>query len=110
MTKAHKGFAAGGVQAHSADDDFPITHHCVGGYPRGDGKAYWVVSHPCGTKRRAWQVEKRDEAIAAFKEADEAIKGLDCNVVSERIAFELALNALERKGHYIGFALPSKVN
>jgi hypothetical protein len=52
----------------------------------------------------------RDEVIAAFKEADEAIKGLDCNVVSERIAFELALDALERKGRWIGFALPSKVN
>ena len=51
MTKAHEGFAAGGVQKHSAGDDFPITNYSVGGYPRPGNGCYWVVSHPAGTKR-----------------------------------------------------------
>jgi len=89
-------------------DDFPITHFCVGGIPKGGGKNYWVVQHPCGTKRRSWTAEKRDEAITTFKEADEAIKGLDFNVVSERTAFELALDSLARKGKWVGFSLDGR--
>ena len=109
MAKAQSGFVGdSGVQAHSAGDDFPITHFCVGGIPKGGGKNYWVVQHPCGTKRRSWTAEKRDEAITAFKEADEAIKGLDFNVVSERTAFELALDSLARKGKWVGFSLDGR--
>ena len=109
MKDAHKGFVGqSGVQEHSAGSDFPVTHYCVGGFPDGRGNGYWVTQHPCGTKRRSWTTLSRDATIAAFKEADEAIRGLDCRVVSERIAFELALDALERKGHWIGFSLPSK--
>ena len=109
MAKAQSGFVGdSGVQAHSAGDDFPITHYCVGGIPKGDGRCYWVIQHPCGTKRRSWTREKRDEAIASFRFADFAIRGLDCRVVSERTAFELALDSLQRKGRWIGFSLSSK--
>ena len=109
MKDAHKGFVGqSGVQEHSAGSDFPVTHYCVGGFPAGSNSYYWVVQHPCGTKRRSWSTFSRDEAIAAFKEADEAIRGLDCRVVSERIAFELALDALKRKGHWTGCTLSGK--
>ena len=116
MKDAHKGFVGQslhwkylpGVQEHSAGSDFPVTHYCVGGFPSGRGGSYWVIQHPCGTKRRSWSIGMRDATIAAFKEADEAIHGLDCRLVSERIAFELALDALDRKGRLIGFSLPSK--
>ena len=88
MTKANRGFVAdSGVQKHSAGDDYPITHHCVGGYPSGDNQAYWVVQHPAGTKRWCFTSEYRDGIIANFKDADAAIEGFDLNLVSERISF-----------------------
>ena len=92
MTKANSGFVAdSGVQAHSAGSDFPITHYSVGGYPRNENDAFWVVCHPAGTKRWCFTADYRDKIIASFKKADEAIRGLDLNIVSERTAFELAL-------------------
>ena len=84
---------------------FPVTHYCVGGVPRGDGKSFWVVQHPCGTRRRSWSIKKRDECIAAFREADSAIRGLVCSVVSEQTAFELALDSLSRSGKWVGFSM-----
>lgn len=103
MTKANSGFVAdSGVQQHSAGDDFPITHYCVGGYPRIKNDAYWVIQHPAGTKRWCFHAEYRDEVIANFKEADKATEGLDFNVVSERTAFELALLAIEKNSDFKG--------
>ena len=97
MTKAHSGFAAGGVQSHSAGDDFPITSHCVGGYPRPGNGAYWVVSHPSGAKRWTWGAKERDRIIEAFKESDEWIVGMDFSTISERTAFEISLLGVEQR-------------
>ena len=103
MTKANSGFVAdSGVQAHSAGSDFPITHYSVGGYPRNENDAFWVVCHPAGTKRWCFTAKYRDEIIANFKKADEATKGLDFNVVSERTAFEIALLAAEKNNYFKG--------
>lgn len=106
MKDSHKGFVGNsGVQSHSAGCDFPITHYCVGGFPDGFNGCYWVVQHPCGAKRRAWTTVEREHVIESFKNANEAIGDLDCNVVSERIAFELALNAELTKGNFTGFLI-----
>jgi len=103
MTKANSGFVAdSGVQAHSAGSDFPITHYSVGGYPRNENDAYWVVCHPAGTKRWCWTSGYRDKVIENFKLADEATEGLDFNVVSERTAFEIALIAVENRSNFRG--------
>jgi len=103
MTKANSGFVAdSGVQAHSAGSDFPITHYSVGGYPRIENDAFWVVCHPAGTKRWCFSAGARDAIIANFKEADEMTKGIDFNVISERIAFEFALLAIDKGNHFKG--------
>jgi hypothetical protein len=103
MTKANSGFVAdSGVQAHSAGSDFPITHYSVGGYPRIENDAFWVVCHPAGTKRWCFTPNYRDEIIANFKRADEATEGLDFNVVSERTAFEIALLTVEKGSYFKG--------
>jgi len=106
MTKANSGFVAdSGVQQHSAGSDFPITHHSVGGYPRKENDAYWVICHPAGTKRWCWTSAYRDRVIENFKLADEATAGLDFTVVSERTAFEIALFAIERGSEFKGSLL-----
>ena len=104
MTKANSGFVAdGGVQKHSAGDDFPITHYCVGGYPGDDNDAYWVIQHPAGTKRWCLTAGYRDEVIANFKKADKEIDWIDFNTVSERTAFEIALLAIEKGSEFKGY-------
>ncbi len=102
MKDSHNGFAAGGVQQHSAGSDFPITTYSVGGYPRNENDAYWVICHPAGTKRWCWTSVYRDRVIENFKLADEATAGLNFNVVSERTAFEIALLAIERDSDFKG--------
>ena len=103
MTKANSGFVAdSGVQAHSAGSDFPITTYSVGGYPRWGNDAFWVVSHPAGTKRWCFTCDYRDRVIANFKKADAATNGLDFRKVSERVAFELALLAVEKDSDFKG--------
>ena len=97
MTKAHEGFAAGGVQKHSAGDDFPITNYSVGGYPRPGNGCYWVVSHPAGTKRWTWSASSRDRIIEAFKEADALTDGINFSTVRERTAFEISLLGIESR-------------
>ena len=82
-----------------------ITHYSVGGYPRNDNFAFWVVCHPAGTKRWCFTARYRDEIIANFEKADEATKGLDFNVISERVAFELALLAVEKGNNFKGSLL-----
>ena len=97
MTKANSGFVAdSGVQKHSAGDDFPITHYCVGGYPKLGNGAYWVVAHPAGTKRWTWSAKERDRIIAAFKDADDWAGELDHRYATERTAFEIALLGIEK--------------
>jgi len=76
-----------------------ITHHCVGYYPKDDNGAYWVVSHPAGTKRWCWSVAYRDEMIRVFEKCDSYTDDVDFNVVSERTAFELALLGMEQNGN-----------
>ena len=90
------------TKAHSTGNDFPITHHCVGGYPTVDNQAYWVVQHPAGTKRWCLTAGYRDELIANFKKADEEIQWIDFNVVSERTAFEIALLSVEKGSDFKG--------
>ena len=103
MTKANSGFVAdSGVQAHSAGSDFPITTYSVGGYPRNENDAFWVVCHPAGTKRWCFTAGYRDNVIANFKEADAATNGLDFTAVSERVAFEIALIAVEKDSNFKG--------
>jgi hypothetical protein len=103
MTKANSGFVAdSGIQAHSAGSDFPITTYSVGGYPRYENDAFWVVCHPAGTKRWCFTVGYRDEVIADFKDADAVINGLDFHTVSERVAFEIALLAVEKDSDFKG--------
>ena len=102
MTKAHSGFH-GGVQAHSQGEHYPITEYTCGGWPPHSQKAYFVVQHPCGVKRRGWTLEGRNLLVDTFLEAHRATEGLDVNLVDERVAFELALHALERKGRWVGF-------
>ncbi len=103
MTKANNGFVAdSGIQQHGAGSDFPITHYSVGGYPRNENDAYWVICHPAGTKRWCYTSYYRDKVIESFKLADKATAGLDFNVVSERTAFEIALLAVERDSDFKG--------
>ena len=101
--KAHSGFH-GGVQAHSQGEHYPITEYTCGGWPPNNEEAYFVVQHPCGTKRRCWTLERRNLLMDTFLEAHKATQGLDANVVDERVAFELALHALELKGRWVGFS------
>ena len=106
MKNAHSGFvAASGIQNHSAGESFPITEYTCGGWPPNDktGRSYFVALAPCGTRRRSWTLEKHKECLDTFKEAYEATEGLDTSVVIERIAFELALVSLQKKGHWAGF-------
>ena len=84
------------------DSDFPITSYSVGGYPRNDNDAFWVVCHPSGTKRWCFTTGYRDSVIANFKEADAATSGLEFNTVSERVAFEIALIAVEKDSNFKG--------
>jgi len=79
-----------------------ITHYSVGGYPRIYNNAFWVVCHPAGTKRWCWTSAYRDEIIANFEQADEATVGLDFHTVSERVAFEIALFAIEKDSYFEG--------
>ena len=79
-----------------------ITHYSVGGYPGVNNFAFWVICHPAGTKRWCWTSCFRDDIIANFKKADEATRGLDFNVVSERTAFEIALLAVEKDSDFKG--------
>ncbi len=103
MTTANSGFVAdSGVQKHSAGDHFPITTYSVGGYPRRENDAYWVICHPAGTKRWCYTSGYRDRVMENFRLADEATTGLDFNVVSERTAFEIALLAVERDSDFKG--------
>ncbi len=98
-SKANSGFVAdSGVQKHSAGDHFPITCHHVGDWPRRENNGYFVVSHPSGVKRWCYTSGYRDNLIQHFVDADEAINDLDLNVVSERVAVELYLHGLERRG------------
>ena len=106
MTKAQDGFSAdSGVQRHSSGDIFPITVHSVGGTPRIDNDYYWVVSHPAGTKRWCYTEYYRQRVELNFVEANEVIKGLDTNHVSERVAFELALLSIENGSEFKGYKL-----
>jgi histidinol phosphatase-like PHP family hydrolase len=82
-----------------------ITHYSVGGYPRKENDAYWVICHPAGTKRWCWTSGYRDRVIENFRLADEATSGLDFNTVSERTAFEIALLAVERDSEFNGSLL-----
>ncbi len=107
MTKALTGFVAdSGVQQHSAGKHFPITEYTVGGWPPNEvsGKAFFVAVAPCGTRKRSWTLERHKACMETFVEAYEATKGLDTNVVDERIAFELALLSLQNRGRWAGFS------
>tara|TARA_R110002012_G_scaffold276647_1_gene463646 strand:+ start:238 stop:510 length:273 start_codon:yes stop_codon:yes gene_type:complete len=73
-----------------------ITYYAVGGYPRKDNDAYWVVQHPAGTKRWCYTANYRDDIVANFEEADGYIQGSDFRKCSERIAFEIELEHIER--------------
>ena len=84
------------------DRDFPITTYSVGGYPRNENDAFWVVCHPAGTKKWCFTSDYRDNMIANFKKADAATNDLDCKVVSERVAFEIALLAVEKGSKFKG--------
>ena len=99
MKTLHSGFVAdSGVQQHSAGDDFPITHYCVGNYPRVGNGAYWVVAHPSGAKRWTWTAKERDRIVEAFKEASEWAEVMaDFSTVSERTAFEVSLLGVEKR-------------
>ena len=79
-----------------------ITHYSVGGYPRNENGAFWVVCHPAGTKRWCFTADFRDNIIANFEKADEATVGLDFHTVSERVAFEIALLAIEKNSEFRG--------
>jgi len=79
-----------------------ITHYSVGGYPRLCNDAFWVVCHSAGTKRWCFTADYRDGIIANFEEADEATVGLDVHTVSERVAFEIALLAIEKNSDFKG--------
>lgn len=106
MTKAQNGFVAdSGVQQHSAGEHFPITEYHVGGWPPNEevGKAFFVAVAPCGIRRRTWHLELHKQAMESFKVAQEYVNGLDTSVVDEKVAFWLALDALEKRGHWTGF-------
>ena len=102
MKKAHSGFATGGVQNHSAGEDFPITHYCVGGFPTDDNDAYWVVQAPCGFKRKTHTSWVRDELIETFRECQKWVDEADTNIISEKTAFQLAFLAEKMRGSEIG--------
>ena len=91
------------VEYH-AGEHFPITEYTVGGWPPNEvsGKAYFVAVAPCGIRRRSWNLGLHKSAMESFKLAQEYVNGLDTNVVDERVAFWLALDSLERKGHWVG--------
>ncbi len=82
-----------------------ITIHSVGGYPRNENSAYWVITHPAGTKRWCWTSGYRDKVVKNFELADEATAGLNFHTVSERTAFEIALLAIERTSEFKGSKL-----
>ena len=84
------------------DENFPITHHSVGGYPERDNGAYWVVCHPAGAKRWCYTSAYRDKIIDNFKEADKATAWIDFTIISERTAFELALLSVEKGSDFKG--------
>ena len=107
MTKAQSGFVAdSGVQQHSAGEYFPITEYTVGGWPPNEeqGKAYFVAVAPCGIRRRSWNITIHKLVMESFVEAQEHISDLDTTVVDEKVAFWLALDALEKQGRWVGFA------
>ena len=112
MAKANSGFVANsGIQKHSAGDDFPITHYCVGSYPRPGNGAYWVVSHPSGAKRWTWSAGERDRIIAAFREADGWVGQLEPRYASERTAFEIALLGIEKRDNKnYGFDMDTRMS
>ncbi len=82
-----------------------ITIHSVGGYPRKENRAYWVITHSAGTKRWCWTSDYRDKVVKNFELADEATTGIDFNTISERTAFEIALLAIERDSEFKGSQL-----
>lgn len=106
MTKAQNGFVAdSGVQQHSAGEHFPITEYHVGGWPPNEevGKAFFVAVAPCGIRRRSWNLEMHKMAMETFGLAQRYVSQLDASVVDEKVGFWLALDALEKKGHWTGF-------
>ena len=106
MTKAQNGFVAdSGVQQHSAGEYFPITEYTVGGWPPNEpeGDAFFVAVAPCGIRRRSWCLELQRQAMETFKLAQEFVNELDTNIVDEKVAFCLALDSLNRQGHWTGF-------
>ena len=83
-----------------------IAEYHVGDWPPNDktGTAFFVVMAPCGIRRRSYSLGMHKEAMKSFELAQERIEGVDLSVVSEKVAFWLALDALEKQGHWVGFA------
>jgi hypothetical protein len=106
MRKVHSGFVQNsGVQNHSAGEDYPITHYCVGGFPRDGNDAYWVVQAPCGFKRKAYTAWVRDNLVQTFKECQKWVDEADTSIISEKTAFQLAFLAEKKRGGEIGWPL-----
>ena len=82
-----------------------ITHYCVGGFPTDDNLYYWVVQAVCGFKRKAYTAPVRDNLIETFKECQKWVDDADTNIISERIAFQLAFLAEKKRGSEIGWPL-----
>ena len=84
-----------------------IVEYHVGGWPPNEepGKAFFVAVAPCGIRRRSWNLGTHKMTMESFRAAQEAIGGVDTEVVGERVAFWLALDALEKRGHWAGFPL-----
>ncbi len=82
-----------------------IVEYHVGDWPPNDktGTAFFVAVAPCGIRRRSWQLAMHKEAMESFRLAQEYVNDIDTNVVSEKVAFWLALDALEKKGLWTGF-------
>ncbi len=107
MKDTHVGFVGdSGLQQHSAGDYFPITEYHVGGWPPNEktAKAFFVAVAPCGIRRRSWHLSSHKQAMESFKLAQGFVNKLDTSVVDEKVAFWLALDSLEKKGHWTGFA------
>ena len=82
-----------------------IVEYHVGDWPPNTepGTAFFVAVAPCGIRRRSWTLEMHKMAMEAFELAQKCADDVDAEVVSEKVAFWLALNALEKKGRWTGF-------
>ena len=82
-----------------------IVEYHVGDWPPNDntGKAFFVAMAPCGIRRRSWNLAMHKMAMESLELAQERIEGVDFSVVSEKVAFWLALDALEKQGCWTGF-------